>query len=95
MCRDLQCIFTFTLRTIRVDRGARQVSVVQEVIEEISGLLVVDKYDGASRRHGEKQVKQAVTLLGFVNKDHLLRILSAFAIDQGHDIEPTRCMTFK
>ena len=51
--------------------GTWKTTIVQEIVKEIGCLLVIDKDDRACRRHGQQQVKDAITLLGFIDKKNL------------------------
>lgn len=70
----LQSILALALSAVGMNRSAWQITVVEKIINEIGGLLVVDEYDSASGRHGQEQIEQAVSFLWLVNKKDLRRI---------------------
>lgn len=55
-------ILALKLSAISVKRGARQAPVEKEVVKLIRGALVVDKDQGARRRHRIEQVQHGLTL---------------------------------
>lgn len=76
-----QSIFTFTLSTIRVDRGHRQALVVEEVVDHVALDLGVGKDQDALRLVREDEVEQSLLLLVLVDIDDLLLDVLVSATD--------------
>ena len=91
--RDLQGILALTLSTIRMDGGAWQLTIVKKIVKEIGRFLVVDEDDRARRRHRQEQVEQAVTFLGLVNVDDLLRAIVSSISKAAQWVKRTFCKT--
>jgi hypothetical protein len=66
----LQSIFAFTLSTIRVDRGRRQVLVEQIIVDQICLALGVDKDQRAGGGDAEENVVQSIALQILFNIDN-------------------------
>jgi hypothetical protein len=71
-----QCIFTFALSAVRVDRGRGHAEIVQIVVEKVSRLLGCNKDQGARRRHGQEQVVYSLLLHIALDPDNLRAIVS-------------------
>lgn len=54
-----------------MERGAREATVVQEVVKVISRLLAVDEDDGTGWRQIEKHGAKSLTLLTLLGVDDL------------------------
>lgn len=57
-----------------MDRGAWETAIKQEVVNEVRRLLVIDKDDRTSRRHGQQEIEEAIPLLRLVNEQNLAHI---------------------
>lgn len=55
--------------------GTREPHVVQIVIQEVSLALIVDKHQGARRRHGDQQIIERLLLDLLVREDDLWKEL--------------------
>jgi hypothetical protein len=73
----LQSIFTFTLSTIRMNRGTRKTHVVKEIIKEVGLALVVDEYQCARRRHSHQQVIESLFLHRLLSEDNLASLVNS------------------
>ena len=68
---NLQCVFTFTLKSIGVDRGRRKFAVVEIIVNEISRALAVDKDDSADSGIGDQQVAECIAFFRLSSEDNL------------------------
>ncbi len=57
-----------------MDRGAWETAIKQEVVNEVRRLLVIDKDDRTSRRHGQQEIEEAIPLHRLVNEQNLAHI---------------------
>jgi hypothetical protein len=51
-----------------VNGRAWQTAVIEEIVKEVSCLLVVDKDDSAGRRHRQEQVKEAIAFHSLIDE---------------------------
>ena len=86
----LQSIFTLTLSTVRVNRGAGQAHVEQVIVQEISLGLRVDEDQGTGGRHREKKVVKALLLQAILGVDDLRKVCMSVPATIG----ATRDLTF-
>ena len=71
---NLQCIFTLTLGTVRVNGSTWKLHVEKVVVKEIGSLLVVDEDDCTRRWHREQKVEKALALFGLIDEYNLSAI---------------------
>ena len=89
-CIHLQSIFTLTLSTVGVNRGAGQAHVEQIVVQEIGLRLGVDEDQGTRGRHGKKKVVEALLLQAILGVDDLRKVCMSVPATIG----ATRDLTF-
>jgi len=84
--KDSQCIFTLTLKAVRVDGGRWEAHIEKVVINIVGSLLGLDEDESARWRHREQQVVQSLLLLFTLNEDDLVR--SALVVDETTEFLP-------